>query len=67
MAWIARSRDGHLNLFRERPISNRCGDWFCDVFFEGKHYSSFGVCIPDKTDELLIARHITWEDEPVEI
>ena len=57
MAWIARDKDGQLYIYSSKPTRHNIiwiqGNTFCEV--------------SKKADESLMGRHITWEDEPVEI
>lgn len=57
MAWIARSLHGELYIFSVKP-DREAISWICKTAY---------IELPPKTDKKLIGRHLTWEDEPVEI
>lgn len=68
MAWITRDYDGHLYIFDTKPERDKeCCQWYIpDVGY----YFAFEVnmiLLPDNLDEKLIDRHITWDDEPIEL
>lgn len=58
MAWIARTEKGILYIFHTVPDRGR-NSWIC--------IDSNYIKLPINADEKLIGRHISWEDEPVEI
>lgn len=57
MAWIARDKDGSLSVYEYKPERAKV-IWI-------QEYSE--VNLPSDADVKLIGRHISWEDEPVEI
>lgn len=57
MAYLARDKDGRLNVFEFAPERAKTM-WI---------YGHAEVDLPVDADEKLIGRHISWEDEPVEI
>lgn len=66
MAWIARDSDETLGIFGEKPTRDKFGRWRTDVAFN-VYDDDFGIGLPSDADEKLIGKHITWDDEPVEI
>ena len=69
MAWIARFRAGKaLFMFKHRPRRDREGGIWCARGDEYNFGLELGTLeLPSDADEKLIGRHITWEDEPIEI
>lgn len=72
MCWIARNKGGRfggdLNVFELEPKREaRFGLWSHNDCVEGGCFSNTGVSLPSDADEKLVGRHITWEDEPVEL
>lgn len=68
MAWIARNKDGILNIFEKEVNSDKYGRWRHNELIAFNVYDdNFGIILPSDADEKLIGRHLTWEDEPVEI
>lgn len=68
MAWIARNKNGDLNIFDEKPNINREGMWRTDEYIAFNVYDdNFGINLPSDADEKLIGKHLTWRDNPVEI
>lgn len=61
MAWIARTERGFLNIYENRPEKRENGLW------KPEPYDSWFINLPTDADEKLIGRHISWDDEPVEI
>lgn len=66
MAWIARDKENVLFVYEDKPY--RTGRWWLpepyrDIF----GIKADMVRLPDNADEKLIGRHLTWDDEPVEI
>lgn len=66
MAWIARNAMAFtgktLCLFKEKPIrSENSNNWIIGT------PNNYYCALPLDADEKLIGRHLTWEDEPVEI
>lgn len=64
MAYIARDKNKKLYIFEDKP-EREDNEWI-------PHYTdsyTSGPCIelPLNTDEKLIGKHITWDDEPVEV
>lgn len=66
MAWIARNRDNTLVVFNDEPVFDGY-DYYRDEAVESEDFTDYGVELPSDADVRLIGRHITWEDEPVEI
>lgn len=61
MAWIARDLDGDLFRYDYKPVGlDERYNWIPSE--KGSLYM-----IEYDDDKKLIGRHITWEDEPVEI
>lgn len=64
MGWLARDKyAGQLCVFYEKPHRRKLFNedvWECDC---GK----FAPLNTMDADEKLIGRHLTWEDEPVEV
>lgn len=58
MAYIARDKDTDLYVYTDKPIRDKRGLWTSNSEF---------AKLSDDADERLISKHITWEDEPVEI
>ena len=67
MAWLARDRNGSLGIFEKEP-TRRTYIWRTNSLIKINVYDdSFCIELPSDADEKLIGRHISWEDEPVEI
>lgn len=68
MAWIARNAGVNqlLHVFDDIP-HREINSWCYDDSIEGESFTFFGVELPSDADEKLIGRHITWEDEPIEL
>lgn len=64
MAWLARDEDSMLNVYADKPERRTEVGCFAVTQFMFSH--DF-VELPSNADEKLIGRHITWDDEPVEI
>lgn len=62
MAWISRDERGYLDLCSIRPERSNAGEWYTDDDVDAQW-----IELPLDADEKLIGRHISWEDEPVEI
>ena len=69
MAWIVRNSNGALRISNNKPerinhrywgfsVENVMNDEYADITF---------IKLPFDADTKLIGRHLTWEDEPVEI
>lgn len=73
MAWIARNNNGILVISNNKPervnLKNlKYSYWSFDTEMLLDEYADITfVQFPSDADERLIGRHITWEDEPVEI
>jgi hypothetical protein len=71
MAWIARNNNGILVISNNKPVRvnlRRLKYWSFDMeMLLDEHADTYFVQLPSDADERLIGRHITWEDEPVEI
>ena len=78
MAWLARNLDGTILIFNRKP--SRCGRYNIkvkkdgywgfisnNIFDEHQFDDCISIKLPFDADEKLIGKHITWEDEPVEI
>lgn len=68
MAWIVRNSNGALLISSNKPerINNKYWGFNAEMLMDEFTDTTFAELI-SITDELLIGRHITWEDEPVEI
>lgn len=67
MAWLARNEmDAVLNVFNNKPRLSSFGIWASEDFCNYNRVT-LGVSLPSDADEKLIGKHITWEDEPIEI
>lgn len=71
MAWIARNFLGHMVVSNRKPIRHIKGNGGYWGFSLEEVLNPYGdttfVYLPSDAGEKLIGRHITWEDEPVEI
>lgn len=73
MAWIVRNSNGALLISNNKPErvnlkSLKYSYWsFNTEMFLDEHADTHFIQLPSDADEKLIGRHITWEDEPVEI
>lgn len=71
MAWIARKTNGILVISNNKPVRvnlERLKYWSFDMeMLLHEHVDTYFIQLPSDADEKLIGRHITWEDEPVEI
>lgn len=74
MAWIVRNKDGVLLISDNKPERVNLEDvghlsyWSFNVeMLMDEFADTTFVKLPSISDELLIGKHITWEDEPVEI
>lgn len=68
MAWLIRDSWGDLYVCNIKPIRDaKLRIWrFPDI----KHKPfelGYGIELPSDADEKLIGKHLTWDDEPVEI
>ena len=66
MAWIARNRDNTLVVFNDEPVFDGY-DYYRDEVVESEDFTDYGVELPSDADEKLIGKHISWEDNPVEL
>ena len=64
MAYIARDKDKELYIFEDKP--KRDDDIWVPPCIDA-YTSSPCIKLSSDADEKLISKHITWEDEPVEI
>ena len=68
MAWIARDLSEDLYVYDSKPIrDNEYSEWIIPDAIRYEIFDLNRVELPSDADEKLIGRHITWEDEPVEI
>lgn len=65
MAWIARDKDNDLYVFEDKPIRREDNVWVPP--YKSACIDSPYIKLPFDADERLIGRHITWEDEPIEL
>ena len=65
MTWIARDKNNELYLFKDKP--KREDDVWVPPYRNICIDSPYIIELPSDGDEKLINRHITWDDEPVEI
>ena len=64
MAYIARDKNKKLYIFEDEP-EREDNEWiphYIDAYISGPC-----IELPLNTDEKLIGKHITWDDEPVEL
>ena len=67
MSWIARDKvDATLRVFENKPELSCFGIWSREDL-SSIIGVTLGVSLPSNADEKLIGKHITWEDEPIEI
>ena len=67
MPWIARDKvDATLRVFENKPELSCFGIWSREDL-SSTIGVTLGVSLPSNADEKLIGKHITWEDEPIEI
>lgn len=64
MAWLARDKDNTLVIYEGKPRRREDVGCFAISTFEDPDDS---VELPSNADKKLIGRHITWDDEPVEL
>lgn len=69
MAWIVRNKDEVLLISNNKPerINHRYWGFNVETVMNDEYADTTFIKLPSDADELLIGRHITWEDEPVEI
>lgn len=68
MAWIARDLSEDLYVYDSKPVrDNGFHEWIIPDTFRCKIFDLNMVFLPSDADEKLIGRHITWEDNPVEL
>lgn len=68
MAWIARDLSEDLYVYDSKPV--RDDEFYAWIIQDAFRYEIFDfnrVELPSDADEKLIGRHITWEDNPVEL
>lgn len=67
MTYLARDRDGVLNVYDSKPRRDtHYGEWCLEV--EADYcFECNMVRLPSDSDARLIGRHLSWEDEPVEL
>lgn len=63
--WVARDKDGELNLFIEKPLRMKV-NWVGEVIgsLSNRNYYLDEVRYVDKINGF---ENLTWEDEPVEV
>lgn len=64
MAWIARDKNNELYVFEDKP-KREDNVWvppYRNICIDSPY-----IELPSDVDEKLISRHITWDDEPVEL
>lgn len=68
MAWIVRNSNGALLISNNKPerINHKYWGFNAEMLMDEFADTTFAELI-SIADELLIGRHITWDDEPVEI
>lgn len=67
MSRIARDKvDATLRVFENKPELS-CFDIWSREDLSSIIGVTLGVSLPSNADEKLIGKHITWEDEPIEI
>ena len=64
MAYIARDKNKKLYIFEDKPHQE--GDIWAPPYVD-VYTDSSCIELPLNADEKLIGKHITWDDEPVEI
>lgn len=64
MAYIARDKNKELYIFEDKP--KREDDIWVPLYIDA-YTSSPCIKLLLNTDEKLIGKHITWDDEPVEV
>lgn len=68
MAWIARDLSEDLYVYDSKPVrDDEFYEWIIPDAFRYEIFDFNRVFLPSNADEKLIGRHITWEDEPIEI
>lgn len=68
MAWLARDLSEDLYVYDLKPVrDSEYGQWIIPGAFRYEVFDANMVELPSDADEKLIGRHITWEDEPIEL
>jgi hypothetical protein len=68
MAWIARDLSEDLYVYDSKPVrDDEFYGWIIPDAFRYEIFDFNRVELPSDADEKLIGRHITWEDNPVEL
>lgn len=73
MAWIVRNENGALLISnnkpeRVNPKGLKYSYWsFNTEMFLDEHVDTYFIQLPSDADEKLIGKHISWEDNPVEL
>ena len=68
MAWIARDLSEDLYVYDSKPVrDDGFYEWIIPDAFRYNIFDLNRVFLPSDADEKLIGRHITWEDNPVEL
>lgn len=69
MTWMVRNNDGTLLISNNKPkrVNHRYWGFNVETVMNDEYADTTFIKLPSDADERLIGRHITWEDEPVEI
>ena len=68
MAWIARDLSEDLYVYDSKPVGDdEFYEWIIQDAFKYEIFDFNRVELPSDADEKLIGRHITWNDEPIEL
>lgn len=67
MAYIARDKNNDLYVYDLMPVRNYYYDKWMIPDILGNIFNFNKVKLPSNSDEKLIGKHITWEDEAVEL
>ena len=68
MAWIARDLSEDLDVYDSKPVrDDEFYEWIIQDAFKYEIFDFNRVELPSDADEKLIGRHITWNDEPIEL
>lgn len=67
--WTLRNIGGVLLISNNNPDDIRYSHWggFNTEIFTDKYVDTTFVKLPPVANDLLIGKHLTWEDNPVEI
>lgn len=69
MAWIVRNSNGALLISNNKPerINHKYWGFNVETVMNDEYADTTFIQLPSNTDEKLFERHLTWDDEPVEI